>query len=161
MPQIQIRDGREVVLVAGVVRVVAPRRRRAARECRRRRAGRRGRRLRRRRNPRRRRGHAATNITCRDFFMLLHIAPILLWGGEKAPSVPERERRRGRRSGPFAYGKPKQPPAIRPERRYALMPPKMPTKPAHHRGESCCGRILVWLIRVQTGGKRSSAAVKM
>ena len=32
MPQIQIRDGREVVLVAGVVRVVAPRRRRAARE---------------------------------------------------------------------------------------------------------------------------------
>ena len=30
MPQIQIRDGGQVVLVAGVVRVVAPRRRRAA-----------------------------------------------------------------------------------------------------------------------------------
>ena len=30
MPQIQIRDGRQVVLVAGVVRVVAPRRRCAA-----------------------------------------------------------------------------------------------------------------------------------
>ena len=55
--------------------------------------------------------------------MLLHIAPILLWGGEKAPSVAERERRLGRRSGPVVYGKPKQPPAIRPERRYALVPP--------------------------------------